>query len=54
MIGRNFDWHYPLTTYLYRQQANGEVRVGGQFDLTTPHTSLEWKVDHASICAYLG
>ncbi|OEE35831.1 choloylglycine hydrolase [Vibrio genomosp. F10 str. ZF-129] len=54
MTGRNFDWHYPLTTYLYRQQANGEVRVGGQFDLTSPHTSLEWKVDHASICAYLG
>lgn len=55
MTGRNFDWHYPLDTYLYRLPAGGEMRIGAEpADLSASNPHMTWQAKHASICIYLG
>jgi len=51
MTGRNFDWHNPLTTYLYRQPADKSIRVG--IEPSPNHEAITWQVEHASVCTYL-
>lgn len=53
MTGRNFDWHNPLTTYLYRLPAGSSTRFGLKESPNSEpiHT---WKAQYASICTYLG
>lgn len=53
MTGRNFDWHNPLTTYLYRLPAGGSTRFG--LEGSTAHKRIHtWTAANASICSYLG
>jgi len=53
MTGRNFDWHNPLTTYLYRLPAGGSTRFG--LEASTAHKRIHtWNASNASICSYLG
>ncbi|UPQ88872.1 linear amide C-N hydrolase [Vibrio sinaloensis] len=51
MTGRNFDWHYPLNSYLYHLP-KGEEKYGGP-DLSDKRV-LRWTAEFSSVCTYLG
>ncbi|MER2491594.1 linear amide C-N hydrolase [Catenovulum sediminis] len=52
MTGRNFDWHYPLNTFLY-SQPKGIKRVGGDINVGNSECII-WQAQYASTCTYLG
>jgi penicillin V acylase-like amidase (Ntn superfamily) len=54
MTGRNFDWHYPLNTYIYRLPAGDATRFGADQTLPGKNGYITWQAEHASICTYLG
>lgn len=54
MTGRNFDWHYPLNTFLYRLPASEEVRSGVEKNALKNHEPMVWRSYYNSICTYLG
>ncbi|WP_394248469.1 linear amide C-N hydrolase [Vibrio profundi] len=53
MTGRNFDWHNPLTTYLYHQPASKALRIGFDLPSDSNEEAITWNATYASICTYL-
>ncbi|MFN1580047.1 linear amide C-N hydrolase [Vibrio rotiferianus] len=54
MTGRNFDWHNPLTTYLYRLPAGDSIRLGINDRHPEAQKAHHWTARYSSVCTYLG